>query len=308
MTTVRETKRADELKTGDWLALEGIGGHTSPAEIAALVPFQPRGEHEQIEIVYRKPNGGIDHWQLVSDGRVPLATEAEIAALRERSERAQRIADIRSYADWLEANPDLPMPYGLGGQTDIGDRDNCGLAEIAVVRAFAEKFGAELRELDDRTVAYHKIGSVRYDVIAWHKDGRPAEPEPKPVDEAKRCVASLHVPAQTDDARCFRCGATGVVAAYVPDATLAPAADPTGLAYSRADDADDPTPVSGARVVPHVGGVTEDGLVDETKPEPVHFDDAAGVSMCGLAAVTPHKASQNWAEVTCETCYDEVPF
>jgi hypothetical protein len=47
-------------------------------------------------------------------------------------------------------------------------------------------------------------------------------------------------------------------------------ADPTGLAYSRADDEpDDPTPVSGHRVAPHTGGLTEQGLVDETPPEPV---------------------------------------
>lgn len=42
--------------------------------------------------------------------------------------------------------------------------------------------------------------------------------------------------------------------------------------------------------------------------DPIHFDEADGASACGLAAVTPHKASQNWAEVTCKTCYDEVPF
>jgi hypothetical protein len=42
-------------------------------------------------------------------------------------------------------------------------------------------------------------------------------------------------------------------------------ADPTGLAYSRADDADDPAPAGGARVEPHVGAVTDDGLVDETE-------------------------------------------
>lgn len=39
--------------------------------------------------------------------------------------------------------------------------------------------------------------------------------------------------------------------------------DPTGQLYSR--EADDPTPVSGARVEPHVGGMTEGGLVDETE-------------------------------------------
>jgi hypothetical protein len=42
-------------------------------------------------------------------------------------------------------------------------------------------------------------------------------------------------------------------------------ADPTGLLHSRADEADDPTPVSGARVRPHTGAMTDEGLVDETE-------------------------------------------
>jgi hypothetical protein len=43
-------------------------------------------------------------------------------------------------------------------------------------------------------------------------------------------------------------------------------ADPAGQDYGRADtaEADDPTPVSGVRVPPHTGGLTEQGLVDET--------------------------------------------
>jgi hypothetical protein len=77
-----------------------------------------------------------------------------------------------------------------------------------------------------------------------------------------RCVASLHVPAQASDARCFRCGAAGVVAAYEP-------ADLTGLGFSR--EADEPSPVSPARVPLHTGGMVGpvDGgeLVDETDDE-----------------------------------------
>ncbi len=60
---------------------------------------------------------------------------------------------------------------------------------------------------------------------------------------------------------------------YIPRMTLharlvigAIAADPTGLAYTRADDGpDDPTPVSPARVPMHTGAVTDDGLVDESE-------------------------------------------
>lgn len=53
---------------------------------------------------------------------------------------------------------------------------------------------------------------------------------------------------------------------YQPDGTVGVIpTDPTGLAYSRADDGpDDPTPVSPARVPLHTGGMTDCGLVDET--------------------------------------------
>jgi hypothetical protein len=50
---------------------------------------------------------------------------------------------------------------------------------------------------------------------------------------------------------------------YQPDGTVGVIpADPSGLSYSR--EADDPTPVSPARVPLHTGGMTDGGLVDET--------------------------------------------
>lgn len=72
-------------------------------------------------------------------------------------------------------------------------------------------------------------------------------------------------------------------------------ADPTGLSYSR--EADDPTPVSGARVEPHVGGVTDAGPVDETSTGagiPVHH----AASKCRR----PGKSTESWSEVTCDLC------
>lgn len=79
--------------------------------------------------------------------------------------------------------------------------------------------------------------------------------------------------------------------AALPAAALA---GDTGLAYSR--DADDPTPVSPARVEPHFGAMTDGGLVDETAvPAPLaeHYETGgwkgagpgtAGVDCaCGVA-------------------------
>jgi hypothetical protein len=57
-------------------------------------------------------------------------------------------------------------------------------------------------------------------------------------------------------------------------------AERSGLSYTRADDADDPTPVSGARIAPHTGGLTDGGLVDETAGETGERIEL-GMSGCG---------------------------
>jgi len=58
--------------------------------------------------------------------------------------------------------------------------------------------------------------------------------------------------------------------------------DPTGLAYSRADEADDPTPVSGGRIEPHTGAVTDEGLIDETEEPERHEVGGGEVGPTGL--------------------------
>ena len=75
-------------------------------------------------------------------------------------------------------------------------------------------------------------------------------------------------------------------------------ADPTGLAYSRADEADDPTPVSPARVPLHTGAVTDEGLVEELAVEAVHMVLADGIRYCGGTGPGSHV----WREVTCPDC------
>ena len=67
-------------------------------------------------------------------------------------------------------------------------------------------------------------------------------------------------------------------------------AAPSPLLYSRP--ADDPTPVSGARVEPHVGAVTEAGLVDETEARPGwHVPGCSGAF--GVVCVCPDEAAQS---------------
>jgi hypothetical protein len=90
--------------------------------------------------------------------------------------------------------------------------------------------------------------------------------------------------------------------------------DPTGMGYSR--EADDPTPVSPARMPLHTGGmvgpVGGGELVDETEPEPpVHLEIAGAKVMCGLAIIdldTGHGWTNDHAAVTCKACIDQAPF
>jgi len=224
MGTVREIKTLDELKPGDWLAAEMMT--EGPAEVLHTYPYPDESGLQVVHVLVRElgkqaPYGDVLYGLVALE----LATEDELAALREQAERAQKIADIRALADWLEANPDMPVPAYQGFQVSPGvdTRDeldvwNSAAEGIALVKRWAEAMGEPVDEsLADRTMVTKRFGRLEYKAIAWHRDGRP-EPEP----------------------------------------------DPTGLAYSRADDADDPTPVSGHRVEPHVGGVTDGGLVDET--------------------------------------------
>lgn len=264
--TVRETRRADELKLGDWLRLDENGA-LKPNEVVAVFQY-PTGRGPRVHLTTQVP--GRDPYSsdsLPLESTYELVTEAELAELREQAERAQKIADIRAFADWLESNPDVAMPYGLGGQQDVNSMTGqCTAEDVATVHAFAAKFGAPVVEVDSQTRAEHKVGHVRYTLIAWHESGRPTEPE----------------------------------------------SDPTGQTYTRADDEpNDPTPVSGARVEPHVGAMTDEGLVDETPVEPVtHFSLRAIRTECDLA-VLDLPLGDGWTNVgghvTCQACLDAMP-
>jgi hypothetical protein len=179
MTNVRESRRADELKTGDWLA---AGTQAAvPVEVLDVYPFTD-SDGPAVLLVYRNSVGRPVSIPADADQVFELATQDELNAGREVAERAQKIADIRAYVDWLEANPSEPVGYGFGGQVDVPGGD---AEAVAKVRAFAARYGAEVRDvLEDRTTARLRFGSVEHVVIAWHRDGRPAEPGREPVGEA----------------------------------------------------------------------------------------------------------------------------
>lgn len=192
--------------------------------------------------------------------------------------RAAFIANVRAFADWLEEHPSLPVPVGMesasvhmnANATDSPDQSLAALLE------FAEQFGAELDEsLDDRTRATVKIGQITYKQLVWHnrqnsKDAELARLHARVAElEAERLRPTALAP-DFNDGPCQDPDCPNASWLHHASADLA-AADPTGLAYTRADDeADDPTPVSPARVEPHYGAVVDGSLV----PAPIaaHYD------------------------------------
>jgi hypothetical protein len=310
--TVRETKRADELKPGDWTInlgrardFEGVGR----AEVLFALPYTDDVGNSRVYVTvaeegYRAPQSA----RVSADEMVQLLTEDEQRAGREHAARAQKIADIRALADWLEATPSAPIPNSLDASAHLDERHPSGPSvadSLAKVRALGDLIGAEPEtRLNDRTVVRKLFGSFVYSAIAWHKDGRPAEPEPEPEDE--RCQGC------GEPMRLIGLGYVG----HIPGEICAPAedlaADPTGLAYTRADDEpDDPTPVSPARVPMHTGAMTDGGLVDETPARLTHFSERATWTACSLLiGGSSFPADDGWTnvggQVTCPACLDSL--
>lgn len=255
-TKVRKQKSGDQLAAGDWLAPGMLLDRAAEVLFAHAYPAAADGSRDNdgthVQLVMREQGHQTTYTDVVSGANLfDLASDEELAGYREAVERARKIADIRAYADWLEANADLPMPYGLGGQQDVA-ADNATPADVAKVRAFAERFGATLRELADRTVAYHRIGSVGYDLIAWHRNGRPSEPAP---DAA---AAADVVPVPAEDA---------TLTPHPAESSFAPAMTMT--------DAPDPMfpegePRCGART-PGGPCALRSGHIELCDPEPVPF-------------------------------------
>jgi hypothetical protein len=169
--------------------------------------------------------------------------------------RAERIAAIRELADWLAANPDMPMPsYKLDVQVHLQNGyDGTETENLNRVRKLAASLGIETNErADDRTIMRVTFGRYAdYEVFAWHKGGRDSE-----LERLRAKVAELEAANARLDEQ-----ATG---------------DPVGLTYSRVDD--DPSVIRphSPRVPLHTGAVVDGGeLVGET-PVTVHFSFGHG--------------------------------
>jgi hypothetical protein len=281
----RVQKSADQLAVGDWLAPDQITDGAAEVLHALTYPAEG-GTH--VHVVVREQGKAAPHVDVLSgNGLVDLATEAELAELREQAERTQKIADIRALADVLERERQIPMPSLDGLHAWIAE-DGGPEQALSELREIAALMGLEIRQGSKMSEAKIAIGSsVSLQLVAWHPDGRPDEPQPVEADD----LGDDFDRSQTADA------------------------DETSV------------PVDSRRREPHAGavlsGIAADGhrvtqtgapsqLVDELDAqipalvELVHMDYATGESLCGLSATTPHEASQKLGEVTCRDCRAEA--
>lgn len=248
------TRKAPDLARGDWILV----ADDVPAEVLLAVPGTDSGG-PFVYLTYRYVGGAFESIEATIDRWFELASQERLDDLRKQAERVGQIANIRRLADWLEANPDVPMPYMVQASEhwdeNPGDPDTS--AAMATIRNLGQMYGIELDErLDDRTRFIVPFGKASYELVVWHKDGRPLVISDETIEQAGRMGSWNEREQRWED----------------PEP-----ADPTGLAYSRPADGDEPQPAAGREPM-HTGGVTEQGLVDET-PQ-VSFADR-------LAAVLP---------------------
>lgn len=183
--TIRKQKSGDQLTVGDWLApnelLDGAAEVLFAHAYRASADRSRDNDGKHIQLVVREQGAVATYADVVSGNTLfDLASDEDLAALREKADRAARIAEIRALADWLEANPDMPMLHGgFYAYVDGTPKSDHGAAGMTKIRWIAEKLGAELVErCEDFTTVARQFGETQYEVRCFHRAGRPAEPDP----------------------------------------------------------------------------------------------------------------------------------
>lgn len=212
-------------KSGDQLA---VGDWLAPGEILD-------GAAEVLHVLKYRPKDTIAedwHVHLVVREQGMVAPYADVVS-------GARLAELASEEDLAKYQEDaqrVALADQLHRLADlIVERKLPVPAHALSLRAYVRKASAVRVYADALGVEVQPRGSVKGTEAYWLVGGKSYEP------------GALEFSVHTSEVE--------------PEPE--PVADPTGLAYSRP--ADDPTPVSGARVEPHVGAVTEAGLVDETE-------------------------------------------
>lgn len=170
-TDDRQVKAAD-VKTGDFTYDSKDG---SPVEVTHVQPFTRR--MTDFVLIVTVDGDGFEH---AADDVIRLAGAAVLAEARARRDRATRIAAIRSFVDWLEDNPNVPLPDVPSMQHSMvigtDERKRSVAATVAALLGAEPTEDAEgnltIRKPIVRRDAYRDIDYV------WH-----ATVEPKSVED-----------------------------------------------------------------------------------------------------------------------------
>lgn len=197
--TVREIKRADELKPGDWLAAMQIDGDgDQPVEFLNSFPYSD-ADGDAVLLVYRVQDGVPRSIPADAYVKYQLATEGEVAAHHDQMRRSRIAEQLRELAA-LIVSKRLPIPgeYNHTSLTFHFGRD------LDAVDRVAKELGIE------RTVSYG-TGSVRWPSsgrreglldVSWEsyvpKDAPETKPKPAPVPSA----APAEEPASVAECGC----------------------------------------------------------------------------------------------------------
>lgn len=101
-TDTRQTRRADQLKPGDWIIETG---EVEPIEILDVFPWETG---DKVLCVYRSPRGLALSFPAEVRDEFWIASPADRAAMAERRRRSAVAAGLREFADI--ASRDLPLP------------------------------------------------------------------------------------------------------------------------------------------------------------------------------------------------------
>lgn len=260
-----ETKRLDELHRGDWIHAD-FEDFIDAAAVVHVETYPSDSWGVGTILLYRAVGDTSIHTaRCAAESPIRMLTEAELADAMDDERRELIAARLGQIAD-LVRRKTTPLPSPLRAvEVRFDFRD-----DTDALAAFAEAIGAEVAEY---APDYARV--VTLTALQRGADDRSAG-----VDLFGQATRPKNTPA--------------------PE----PTADPTGLLHSRADEADDPTPVSPARAPMHVGDaeshITDDGRrEDDETPVPVEVpptdpadlpgwrDEATGLVSGGLVPSCP---------------------
>lgn len=124
--TQRETRRADELKPGDWLSAAETGTD-DPAEVIAVHPFD-----ERVLVVIRDAEGELHTSKEFGVHQLELATDADVAEARDDRSRYAVADQLRHLAETIDGAERLPSPqWPRRVQVQLQLRDIAEVARVA---------------------------------------------------------------------------------------------------------------------------------------------------------------------------------